>query len=57
VAATTDAEKLSQFGADTALGRPAQPAELAGAFVFLASPAASFVTGAVLPVTGGEIFA
>jgi len=56
VAATTDPEKLSQFGADTPLGRPAQPAELAGAFVFLASTDASFITGAVLPVTGGELF-
>jgi NAD(P)-dependent dehydrogenase (short-subunit alcohol dehydrogenase family) len=56
VAATTDPEKLSQFGADTPLGRPAQPAELAPAFVFLASPAASFITGAVIPVTGGELF-
>ena len=57
VAATTDAEKLSQFGADVPLGRPAQPVELAGAFVFLASPAASYITGAVIPVTGGEFFA
>ena len=57
VAATTDPEQLSQFGGDTALGRPAQPAELAPAFVFLASPAASYITGAVIPVTGGEIFA
>ncbi len=56
VAATTDPEKLSQFGADVPLGRPAQPAELAGSFVFLASPAASYITGAVLPVTGGELF-
>ena len=57
VAATTEPDKLSQFGADVPLGRPAQPAELAGAFVFLASPAASFITGAVIPVTGGEFFA
>ena len=56
VAATTDPEKLRRFGADTPLGRPAQPAELAGACVFLASADASFVTGAVLPVTGGELF-
>jgi NAD(P)-dependent dehydrogenase (short-subunit alcohol dehydrogenase family) len=56
VAATTDPESLSQFGADVPLGRPAQPAELAGSFVFLASPAASYITGAVIPVTGGELF-
>ncbi len=56
VAATTDAEKLSKFGGDTPLGRPAQPAELAPAFVFLASPSASYITGAVVPVTGGELF-
>jgi NAD(P)-dependent dehydrogenase (short-subunit alcohol dehydrogenase family) len=56
VAATTDPEKLSQFGGNEPLGRPAQPAELAGAFVYLASPAATYVTGAVIPVTGGELF-
>jgi NAD(P)-dependent dehydrogenase (short-subunit alcohol dehydrogenase family) len=56
VAATTDPEHLSKFGGDTPLGRPAQPAELAPAFVFLASPAASYITGAVIPVTGGELF-
>ena len=56
VAATTDPAKLSRFGADTPLGRPAQPAELAPAFVFLASPGASYITGAVIPVTGGELF-
>jgi len=57
VAATTDAEQLSTFGGGTSLGRPAQPAELAPAFVFLASPEATYITGAVIPVTGGEIFA
>ena len=57
VAATTDPEKLSQFGGDTPVGRPAQPAELAPAFVFLASPEASYITGAVVPVTGGEFYA
>lgn len=56
VAATTDADKLSQFGAEQPLGRPAQPVELAPAFVFLASPGASYITGAVIPVTGGELF-
>jgi NAD(P)-dependent dehydrogenase (short-subunit alcohol dehydrogenase family) len=56
VAATTDAERLSEFGGDTPLGRPAQPVELAPAFVLLASPGASYITGAVIPVTGGELF-
>ena len=57
VAATTEPEELSNFGGGSAFGRPAQPAELAPAFVYLASPAASYVTGAVIPVTGGQIFA
>ena len=35
---------------------PAQPAELAPAYVFLASEAASYIVGATLPVTGGRPF-
>ena len=46
--------KVEKFGADTPLGRPGQPAELAGAFVLLASDDASYMTGAVIPVTGGR---
>jgi NAD(P)-dependent dehydrogenase (short-subunit alcohol dehydrogenase family) len=54
IPSTMPAEKVSQFGANTPLGRPAQPAELAPAYVFLASEQASYITGAVLPVTGGR---
>ncbi|MHA7127300.1 SDR family oxidoreductase [Janibacter indicus] len=53
--ATQRREKIEAFGADTPLGRAGQPAELAGAFVFLASPReASYVSGTVLGVTGGK---
>ncbi len=49
-----DDEKLEHFGENTPLGRAAQPAELAGAYVYLASEEASYVSGGVLPVTGGR---
>ncbi|MBO0981250.1 SDR family oxidoreductase [Microbacterium sp. SD291] len=48
------AEKLKSFGADTPLGRAGQPAELAGAYVYLASAESSYTSGAVLAVTGGK---
>jgi NAD(P)-dependent dehydrogenase (short-subunit alcohol dehydrogenase family) len=54
IPSTMDAEKAAHFGENTPLGRPAQPAELAPAYVFLASDAATYITGAVLPVTGGR---
>lgn len=48
-------EKTAEFGKSTPLGRPAQPEELAPAYVFLASDAdSSYITGIVLPVMGGE---
>ena len=47
-------DKLPEFGRNTPLGRAGQPAELAGAYVYLASEEASYVSGAVLPVTGGR---
>lgn len=50
------ADKVKEFGADTPLGRAGQPAELAGAYVYLASDEASYTSGAVVPVTGGKPF-
>jgi len=47
-------EKLTQFGQNTPLGRPGQPAELAPAYVFLASQESSYITGEVIGVTGGN---
>jgi NAD(P)-dependent dehydrogenase (short-subunit alcohol dehydrogenase family) len=42
-----------EFGKQSPLGRPAQPAELAPAYVYLASQEASFVTAEILNATGG----
>jgi NAD(P)-dependent dehydrogenase (short-subunit alcohol dehydrogenase family) len=48
-------EQVAEFGTDTLLGRPAQPAEIAPAYVFLASARdSSFVTGQVVHVNGGR---
>jgi len=54
IPATSWPDSLSDFGQDTPLGRAGQPAELAPAYVFLASPEASYVSGAIVPVTGGK---
>jgi NAD(P)-dependent dehydrogenase (short-subunit alcohol dehydrogenase family) len=47
-------EAVAKFGADTPMRRPAQPEEIAPAFVFLAAPCcSSYITGEVLPIIGG----
>ncbi len=54
IPATMPAEFVSQFGqSESPMGRPAQPAELAPAYVFLASQESSYVNGETLGVTGG----
>ena len=47
-------EKLEKFGDNTPLGRPGQPAEVAPAYVFLASQESSYITAEVIGVTGGH---
>ena len=45
---------VAKFGSDTPMKRPAQPEEIAPAFVFLAAPScSSYITGEVLPIIGG----
>jgi NAD(P)-dependent dehydrogenase (short-subunit alcohol dehydrogenase family) len=52
--ADRDPEGVSTFGSDTPMKRPAQPEEIAPAFVFLASPScSSYITGEILPIIGG----
>jgi len=48
-------EKIESFGEKTLLGRPGQPAELAPAYVFLASQESSFISGETIAVTGGVV--
>ena len=54
IPATGWPDRLPTFGSDTPLGRAGQPAELAPAYVLLACPEASYITGAIVPVTGGR---
>jgi NAD(P)-dependent dehydrogenase (short-subunit alcohol dehydrogenase family) len=54
IPASMPGDTVSQFGQQSPTGRPGQPAELAPAFVFLASQEASYVNGAVIDVTGGQ---
>ncbi|HEY0381004.1 MAG TPA: SDR family oxidoreductase [Candidatus Elarobacter sp.] len=53
IPSTLAADEVHTFGKESPLGRPAQPAELAPAYVFLASQESSYVNGARIAVTGG----
>jgi len=49
-----EADDVSEFGSQTPMKRPAQPEEIAPAYVFLASPqTSSYITGEILPIVGG----
>ncbi len=49
------AEKVDDFGKKVPMGRPGQPAEVAPAYVFLASEDGSYVTGQTIHVNGGDV--
>jgi NAD(P)-dependent dehydrogenase (short-subunit alcohol dehydrogenase family) len=54
IPSTMPPEQVAEFGKDTPLGRPGQPKELAPVYVLLASDEASYISGAVIAVTGGK---
>lgn len=56
IVSTMGADAYQDFGADTPLGRAGQPAELAPAYVFLASNDSTYITGETIAVTGGGVF-
>lgn len=55
IPASFSAEEVSAFGTETPFKRAAQPYELAGAYVYLASDDASYVTGTCIHVNGGDM--
>jgi len=55
IVSTFDEKKIESFGKDVPLGRAGQPSEVAPAYVFLASQDASYITGQIIHVNGGEV--
>lgn len=55
IPSTMPQEKIQSFGSSTPIGRAGQPAELAAAYVYLASDDSTYVTGEVIAVTGGRL--
>ena len=56
IPSTMPPEKVKSFGENTPIGRAAQPAELAPAYIMLASDEASYILAATVAVTGGRPF-
>jgi NAD(P)-dependent dehydrogenase (short-subunit alcohol dehydrogenase family) len=54
IPSTMPEDAVGQFGKNVPMGRPGQPAELATAYVMLADPQSSYVSGATVAVTGGR---
>jgi len=54
IPSTMPPDHVAVFGENTPLGRPGQPKEVAPAYVLLASDEASYISGAIVPVTGGK---
>ncbi|KAB8139180.1 SDR family oxidoreductase [Gracilibacillus oryzae] len=55
IPASFDEDTVSTFGSDTGMGRPGEPAEVAPAYVYLASEDSSYVTGQTIHINGGQI--
>jgi NAD(P)-dependent dehydrogenase (short-subunit alcohol dehydrogenase family) len=55
IPSTMPEDSVKKFGSSNSMERPAQPAELAPTYVFLASDESRFITGAVFDLTGGEM--
>jgi NAD(P)-dependent dehydrogenase (short-subunit alcohol dehydrogenase family) len=54
IPSTMPVDEVKSFGQETPIGRPAQPKELAPAYVMLATDEASYISGATIAVTGGK---
>ena len=55
IPASFDEKRVSEFGKDTPMGRPGQPDEVASAILFLASNEASYISGEIRHVNGGDV--
>jgi len=55
IPSTFTAEQVAEFGQDVPMKRPGQPSEVGPAYVFLASEDASYITGQIIHINGGEV--